>query len=299
MIRNGIDPRGLSFPFPSVSWLLYGTSRAAHTEEMPTSVPARIRRRRRPGTNVNNTTKSKESSEKTGWDPESVRISALGDHCAVVDLGGGISVDTNNRVLSLQSILLGDPFPGLRECIPAYSSLSVFYHPLVVREGGPGGRTAFAVVEGVIRDLLPLTDTNPPKEARTLEIPAVFDTTTGPDLEYVAKRAGLSVEEVVRTFVSRSYRVHMLGFLPGFPYMGSVDPCIATPRRPEPRKSVRKGSIGLAGEQTGIYPVNSPGGWQIIGRTETQLFDATSIPPALLKPGDEVRFVDKKKRKRP
>jgi inhibitor of KinA len=129
------------------------------------------------------------------------------------------------------------------------------------------------------------------KKARTIEIPVKFDREVGPDLEFVTQQSGLDSEEVVRIFTGTTYRVFMLGFLPGFSYLGKVDEQIATPRRDSPRLSVPKGSVGIAGNQTGIYSLESPGGWQIIGRTETELFTPKNKQPCLLAPGDRVRFV--------
>ena len=130
-------------------------------------------------------------------------------------------------------------------------------------------------------------------DAGTLvEFPVVYGGDAGPDLEAVAAWAGLSAAEVVRRHTAPVYRVQMLGFLPGFPYLGTVDPAIQAPRHATPRTRVEAGSVGIAGPQTGIYPRESPGGWQIIGRTAEWLFDARRTPPARLSPGDRVRFVD-------
>ena len=127
--------------------------------------------------------------------------------------------------------------------------------------------------------------------SRTVEIPTLYGGENGPDLSFVAEHNGLTVEEVVRIHSSRDYPVYMMGFTPGFPYLGGMDGRIAAPRLNSPRTNVPAGSVGIAGEQTGIYPMESPGGWQIIGRTETTLFDPNHEKPFLLAPGDQVRFV--------
>lgn len=124
------------------------------------------------------------------------------------------------------------------------------------------------------------------------EIPVDLSAAAGPDLEFVARSTGLTVREVVDIFLERTYRVYMIGFLPGFAYMGETDRRINVPRRETPRTEVPKGSVGLAGSQTGIYPLRSPGGWQIIGRTEAELFTPRSADPVLLRAGDQVRFVE-------
>lgn len=125
---------------------------------------------------------------------------------------------------------------------------------------------------------------------RTVEIPVVYGGSAGPDLDNVARHTGLSVNEVIARHSGAEYVVYFLGFLPGFAYMGGLDTSLATPRHTTPRVSIPAGSVGIGGEQTGIYPMASPGGWQLIGRTSLQLFDPAQQPPTLLRPGDRVRF---------
>lgn len=127
-------------------------------------------------------------------------------------------------------------------------------------------------------------------EGRTVEIPVVYGGSAGPDLDNVARHTGLSTKEVIERHSSAEYVVYFLGFLPGFAYMGGLDTSLATPRHTTPRVSIPAGSVGIGGEQTGIYPMASPGGWQLIGRTGLQLFDPSQQPPTLLRPGDRVRF---------
>lgn len=128
-------------------------------------------------------------------------------------------------------------------------------------------------------------------EGRLVEIPVVYGGQDGPDLEVVARHTGLSAKEVVKRHSGGQYVVYFIGFMPGFAYMGGLDPQLATPRHAEPRVSIPAGSVGIGGEQTGIYPLASPGGWQLLGRTALPLFDPTQAPPTLLRPGDRVRFV--------
>ncbi len=127
-------------------------------------------------------------------------------------------------------------------------------------------------------------------EGRMVEIPVVYGGSAGPDLDNVARHTGLSTREVIERHSSAEYVVYFLGFLPGFAYMGGLDASLATPRHTTPRVSIPAGSVGIGGEQTGIYPMASPGGWQLIGRTALQLFDPSQQPPTLLRPGDRVRF---------
>ena len=129
------------------------------------------------------------------------------------------------------------------------------------------------------------------RQTKLIEVPVRFTSANGPDLEDVAIRSGLTVSNVIDIFTSRTYRVYMIGFLPGFAYMGEVDDRIRMPRHQQPRMKVPKGTVGIAGAQTGIYPLETPGGWQLIGRTDVEFFTPTSEAPTLLFPGDQVRFV--------
>jgi len=131
----------------------------------------------------------------------------------------------------------------------------------------------------------------PLPQARRVEIPVCYGGEWGPDLDFVARHAGLTTAEVIRRHAAAEYTVYMMGFLPGFPYLGGLDVSIAAPRLETPRRRVPAGSVGIAGEQTGIYPLASPGGWRLIGRTEVALFDLTARPPCLLAPGDQVQFI--------
>jgi KipI family sensor histidine kinase inhibitor len=125
---------------------------------------------------------------------------------------------------------------------------------------------------------------------RDIEIPVIYGGTDGPDLDIVARHTGLSTREVIERHSQGQYLVYFIGFMPGFAYMGGLEPALATPRRDQPRVSIPAGSVGIGGEQTGIYPMSSPGGWQLLGRTALQLFDPNQTPPTLLRPGDRVRF---------
>lgn len=215
----------------------------------------------------------------------------LGAGALTVEFGDRISAGISAAVLSLDEAVNRRPFPGFIESVPAYASLSVFYDPLAVRRAFPEEATAFAAVVRLVESLLDegaARETRPPD---AVTVPVDFGPDSAPDLGAVARRAGLSETEVIGIFLSREYRVFMIGFLPGFAYMGEVDERIATPRRETPRLSVPAGSVGIAGTQTGIYPLESPGGWQIIGRTRLTLFDPDADEPYLFRPGDRVRFV--------
>ena len=219
------------------------------------------------------------------------RISSLGDDCVTVDFGNEISIDVNSKAIALAARLNADGFEGFIEAVPAYSSVSVFFKLAEVRRSAQELETALASVTRCIdRALENLSDALTSK-GRIVEIAVDFGAQAALDLEHVAEFARMSQRDVVELFTSKTYRVYMLGFLPGFTYMGEVDERIAIARRETPRTSVPKGSVGIAGRQTGIYPSQSPGGWQIIGRTNAEMFSLDREPNSLLQPGDEVRFV--------
>ena len=210
------------------------------------------------------------------------RFLLAGDTALVVELGDEISEEVNRKVHTLASTLEKLSPPGLGEIVPTYRSLLVYYDPL---------RLSYIKVKEIILDALRRCEEAPPPESRTVEIPVAYGGEFGPDIEFVAEYNGLSVEEVIERHSGTIYTVYMLGFVPGYTYLGRLPKRLVTPRLPTPRTLVPAGSVGIAGEQTGIYPIDIPGGWRIIGRTPLKLFDPHREPPVHLKPGDKVRFV--------
>ena len=200
----------------------------------------------------------------------------------VVEFGEGIDAETNARVRLLHHALRDGAHAGIVETVPTYRSLMVHYDPLVL-------------FGDALEDLLLTGAGRLPEQireqVRTVEIPVRYGGEAGPDLAEVAAIAGLDQQAVVDLHAGGDYVVFMLGFMPGFPYLGGLPPGIATPRLATPRTAVPAGSVGIAGAQTGIYPSESPGGWRLIGRTPVRLFDPFRSPPALLEAGDHVRFV--------
>ena len=209
------------------------------------------------------------------------RIVALGDSCVALHLAATIDPVINARCIAVAEALESLALRGVRDVVPTYNSVTVHFDPLVA------DREALSEELGRLAG-----ETPPPSQApsRVVEIPVTYGGSSGPDLAAVAGFAGCSEAEVVRLHTERIYRVYMLGFLPGFAYLGSVDPRIAMPRLESPRLRVAVGSVALAGEQTGIYPCDSPGGWRLIGRTSVRVFDSQRTVPFLLKAGDHVRF---------
>ncbi len=204
-----------------------------------------------------------------------------GDSAVLVYLGDKLDLNINNQVHALARILMQDPLDGFVESVPGYSSLMVVYDPLKI--------TYIKVQSWVLQNLEVMDDT-PPLQLAHISIPVVYGGEFGPDLEFVASYNHLTTQEVIAVHASATYPVHFIGFLPGFPYLGGMDSSIATPRLETPRALIRAGSVGIAGGQTGIYPLDSPAGWRIIGWTPVKLFDASRAQPALLKPGDLVKL---------
>lgn len=218
------------------------------------------------------------------------RIFPLGDGALTVEFGTDISESLNHAAISLANHFTHHPFSGFIEAVPAIASTTIFYRPEKLRASYPDSATGYAALEQLVRHALTEPMTGAPATRRTIEIPVSFQPEDAPDLGEVAQFSGLSTEAVIELFISQTYRVYMLGFLPGFPYLGEVDERIAMARRPAPRVAVKKGSVGIAGRQTGIYPSESPGGWQLIGRTDVDLLTGNPDSPCLLAPGDSVRF---------
>lgn len=209
-------------------------------------------------------------------------IYPLGDSALTLDLGNCIEEELNLRALAIGKWLESHPLEGIIDQVVAYSSISVFYDPtrLSVRS---------TLTDRLWEAWRQTGATSAAPEGRDVRIPVCYEGEYAPDLEAVAREKGLSSREVIDIHCSISYRIYMIGFLPGFPYMGKIDPRLEVPRKPRPMP-VTGGGVGIAGMQTGIYPLTSPGGWQIIGRTPVRLFDRKAHPPVLLRTGDRVRF---------
>lgn len=215
-----------------------------------------------------------------------MRIEPLGDCAALVRFGDRIDEALHRLVRAACARLEAQPVPGTVELVPAFTTVAVSYDPARVGTPSPYGTVAAALAARLAE-----LEADEAPAGRTVEVPVHYGGSAGPDLELVAARAGLAPEEVVRLHAAGDYLVHMIGFAPGFPYLGGLDPRLHCPRRDAPRTVVPAGSVGIGGSQTGIYPVESPGGWQLIGWTPLVLFDPTRDPPALLRAGDRVRFV--------
>ncbi len=206
----------------------------------------------------------------------------MGDRALLVELGDEVSPPGNRKVRELLVALERHAVEGILEIVPSYRSITVVFDPLRVAPPELGQEIAEAYKR------MDSTEIPPP---RTLEVPVVYGGNYGPDLEFVARYHRLTPDEVITLHTGTAYHVYMIGFLPGFPYMGDLPDALNTPRRETPRVAVPQGSVAIALKQTGIYPVQSPGGWHILGRTPLRLFEAGRWPPVPLEMGDEVRFV--------
>lgn len=219
-----------------------------------------------------------------------VRLYPLGDAAVVLEFGTGISPATHRAITVFGSLLARQPFAGLREIVPAFTTLTVYYDPWQLSENGR--YQPYERVVEILRQLLATaTTTEALAETQSVEIPVCYGGEFGPDLVFVAQHAGLTPDQVITLHANAEYLVHMIGFAPGFPYLGGLDARLATPRRPQPRPLVPAGAVGIAGPQTGIYSLPTPGGWQLIGRTPLRLFNPEWAAPSRLRAGQHLRFV--------
>lgn len=216
----------------------------------------------------------------------------LGDRAIIIHVGDRIDEATHQLVRAVVARLSERPIAGTIELVPAFASIAVHYDPRNVPDRQIGARSEPPHVRFASAIHIALADLRIEvlPAPRGVEIPVCYGGEHGPDLDFVAECHGLSRDDVVRLHSGATYRVYMLGFAPGFAYLGGLPEAIATPRRAEPRTAVPAGSVGIGGSQTGIYPQVSPGGWQVIGRTPLRMFDARRSSPTLLSAGDAVTF---------
>lgn len=213
---------------------------------------------------------------------EEIRLLPSGDKAVSVEFGNTIDPKINQRIRAFTLALATQGIKGIVELVPSYRSVMVHYRPeeILYRELADGLMAAAKLADSM--ELPP---------AEVVEIPVLYNRETGPDLAFVAEHSGKSIDEVIKIHTSTEYLIYMLGFTPGFPYLGGMSKEIATPRLQSPRIKIPGGSVGIAGEQTGVYPIDSPGGWQLIGRTPVKLYDPSRETPILLHAGQYIRFV--------
>lgn len=211
-----------------------------------------------------------------------MQLTFVGDCAFLVEYREADLLEANHRVLALHHVLAAHPVPGLLDLIPAYRTLLIVYDPLVLL---PDKAAAW------VHSAESNNSSAPAVSGRVIEVPVRYGGGNGPDLVDVARHSGLSETEVIQRHTAVNYTVMFIGFMPGFPYLHGLDRVLATPRLATPRRQVPAGSIGIGGDQTGVYPTTSPGGWRLIGRTPLTLYDPRRDPPTFLRAGDTIRFV--------
>ena len=212
---------------------------------------------------------------------EKIRVLTAGDSALLLQFEQRIGEDVNRRISATVKLLKMQQIEGIVDMIPAYASLLVQYNPLVIRY-----EEIYKRVSAIVK-----MDTKVESmEKKVWEIPVLYGGELGPDFSYVAEHAGISGEELIRLHSEEDYLVYMLGFLPGFTYLGGLEEKLHTPRLENPRVKIPAGSVGIGGSQTGVYPVDSPGGWQLIGRTPVKMYDPEKQDPILVQAGEYIHF---------
>ena len=217
-------------------------------------------------------------------------IIALSDAALIINFQDIIDEDISKKVLQAFQLLTIQKLFGIKDIVPAYNSLTIHYDIVTIKQKSIPGKTAFEILYKQIKKILTNASETGTPLSQTIKIPVCYSEKYALDINDIAKEKKLPVDEIIRLHTAKKYKVYMIGFLPGFAYMGEVDEKIAMPRRVQPRTKVEAGSVGIAGMQTGVYPLDSPGGWQIIGKTPIQLFNKEKNDPVLLQPGDEIEF---------
>lgn len=226
---------------------------------------------------------------------------ALSERAVTLEFSAEINPETTRKITNFCSCLIQRPFPGFYSSVPAYTSLTVFYDPSKVLEfHNLQANSAFILVREYLENLWIESFSNGENNGvssgqelnNIVSIPIRYGGEFGPDLDEVASNAGLSPEEIVNIHSEQVYEVSMIGFMPGFTYLSGLPEILNCPRKQQPRPNVPAGSVGIAGSQTGIYALDTPGGWQIIGQISWKLFDPDRTPPVLLNIGDSVRFIE-------
>jgi inhibitor of KinA len=225
---------------------------------------------------------SRKADAAGGW-----QVVPLGDQCLIVEFESRVDAGINRRARSFAGLLLRDPPPGVVDVVPAFCTVAVYYRP----ENFEPTPSPFQQLRVRIEALLASDVASAQAPARDVPVPVCYGGAYGPDLEEVAGLCGMAPEEVIQAHVASAHEVFMLGFSPGFPYIGGLDPRLSLPRRSTPRTHIPAGTVAIARDQTAIYTFETPGGWNLIGRTPLRLFDPLADPPCRLQPGDRIRFV--------
>ena len=211
-----------------------------------------------------------------------IRILTAGDSALLIEFGKEINPETKRKITAIVQLMREQHIEGIVDVIPAFCSLLINYDPRVL---------SYEELKERMENLLKMETKTETTRKRIFEIPVCYGGEYGPDIDNIAEHAGLSVNEVIKIHSSKDYLIYMLGFLPGFTYLGGLDERIHTPRLASPRLTIRAGSVGIGGSQTGIYPLDSPGGWQLMGLTPVRTYDPERQTPILVEAGDYIRFI--------
>ena len=213
---------------------------------------------------------------------DKIKFLTAGDSAIVMEFGDTIEKELNARIAAVVESLKKKNIDGILDILPTYMSVLINYDPVKI---------SYGEMVDTLKGLSKADSGEQSDEVRLIEIPTIYGGEYGPDIDFVAENAKMSKEEVIKIHSGTDYLVYMMGFMPGFTYLGGLDERIATPRLKSPRLKIEPGSVGIAANQTGMYPLESPGGWQLIGRTPLKLFDDTKEPPVFIQAGDYIRYV--------
>lgn len=223
-------------------------------------------------------------------DTARINIQPLGESAISVSFGCEVSLDIHHQVRAFSEYIENHPCRGIKEYIMSYTGVTILYDIESILSTHPGSSSAAGVMMEYAKHAAEHMNISDLPPAAVITIPVCYGGEFGPDLDFVAKSHDMTEEEVIAIHCKNEYTVYMIGFCPGFPYLGGLDERIATPRRSSPRVAIPARSVGIAGMQTGVYPLSTPGGWQLIGRAAMDLFTPDKETPSLLKAGDMVRF---------
>lgn len=213
---------------------------------------------------------------------DKIKFLTAGDSAIVMEFGNTIEKKINAKIAAVVENLKKKKLDGILDILPTYRSILINYDPVKI---------SYGEMVYILKGLSEADSNKESDEVRLIEIPTLYGKEYGPDIDFVAENANLSIEEVIKIHSGTDYLVYMMGFMPGFTYLGGLDERIATPRLKSPRLKIEPGSVGIAANQTGMYPLESPGGWQLIGRTPLKLYDDTKEPPVFIQAGDYIRYV--------